>query len=89
MRLEPNPAEVRHLVLRTFQQLSSLLVAAEELCETVRFSAFGSPGRRYHAADMLAEWLRDEGIVRFFDATGNLVHCINLWTTTTPNRAAA
>ena len=84
MWMEPNPTEVRRLVLRKFEQLGRIFLAAEELCETVRFSTFGSPGRRYHAADMLAEWIRDEGILRFFDAGGNLVDSINLWTSTTP-----
>jgi len=84
MWMEPSPAEVRRLVLRRFETLSGILLAAEEICETVRLSTFGSPGRRYQAVNLLADWLQDEGVLRFFDAAGELIDSINLWTHTSP-----
>jgi hypothetical protein len=89
MRIEPRHTEVRLLVLRTLRQLTSISIVPDEICETAKFSPFGSPLRRYATPHMVAEWMRDEGIVRFFDRSGRLVHSINLWSSGTPLRAAA
>ena len=79
MKYEPDPGHVFQLVQQTFGRLGVDRATCDDLFETLRFSRFGSPGRHYHAGDHRAEWLVDEGIVRFFDPSRKLLLCLNLW----------
>jgi len=39
--------------------------------------------------DMFAMWLIDVGVLQFYDADGEMLHTVNLFTELLPQRAAA
>ena len=45
--------------------------------------------RCYRVAEMFAMWLIDVGVLQFYDADGEMLHTVNLFTELQPQRAAA
>ena len=45
--------------------------------------------RCYRAAELFAMWLIDVGVLQFYDAEGEMLHTVNLFTELQPQRAAA
>jgi len=80
MRLHMNAADVRGLVSRHFLELG----ADGRDIDRGRCVA-----RCYRVAEMFAMWLIDVGVLQFYDADGEMLHTVNLFTELQPQRIAA
>jgi len=89
MRLNPAAWEVRQIVERTFRLLGLSEERLEELKETILLQEGRYLARSYRAADFMAMWLVEVGIVQFYDTQGRMLRTINLLLEQTPARAAA
>jgi hypothetical protein len=89
MRTEPNPDEVRSLVVRIFKDLRAPFSYSLDVHETVVVSGGEYTARCYRAGELYAIWLVDDGIVQFHDADGAILRSINLLEEKKPERLAA
>jgi hypothetical protein len=89
MRLHMHAADVRHLVSRYFLELGLEPDEVSDLQENIRIDRGQCVARCYRASEMFAMWLIDCGVLQFYDADGEMLHTINLFTELQPQRAAA
>ena len=89
MRLHMNAGDVRDLVRRHFLNLGVETVEVDDLQENIRIDRGRCVARCYRVADMFAMWLIDVGVLQFYDADGEMLHTVNLFTELQPQRAAA
>lgn len=89
MRLHMNAADVRGLVSRHFLELGADVRDIEELQENIRIDRGRCVARCYRVAEMFAMWLIDVGVLQFYDADGEMLHTVNLFTELQPQRVAA
>jgi hypothetical protein len=82
-------ADVRHLVSRYFLELGLEPDEVSDLQENIRIDRGQCVARCYRVAEMFAMWLIDCGVLQFYDADGEMLHTINLFTELQPQRAAA
>jgi hypothetical protein len=80
-----NAADVRGLVSRHFLKLG----AVEDLQENIRIDRGRCVARCYRVAEMFAMWMIDVGVLQFYDADGEMLHTVNLFTELQPQRVAA
>ena len=89
MRLHMNAADVRGLVARHFLNLGVNADEVEDVQENIRIDRGRCVARCYRVAEMFAMWLIDVGVLQFYDADGEMLHTVNLFTELQPQRAAA
>ena len=89
MRLHMHAADVRHLVSRYFLELGLEPDEVSDLQENIRIDRGRCVARCYRVSEMFAMWLIDCGVLQFYDADGEMLHTINLFTELQPQRAAA
>jgi hypothetical protein len=89
MRLHMNAADVRGLVSRHFLQLGADEADVADVQENIRIDRRRCVARCYRVAEMFAMWLIDVGVLQFYDAEGEMLHTVNLFTELQPQRAAA
>ncbi|MEN6449788.1 MAG: hypothetical protein ABFC96_04775 [Thermoguttaceae bacterium] len=89
MRMDPQPHDVRDLVLRTFEYFDVVLDSPWDLDETIVIDEGRYSARTYRADGCMAMWLVDIGIVQFYDAEGNMLRTVNLWEELEPECMAA
>lgn len=89
MRLHMHAADVRHLVGRYFLELGIDEKEVADLQENIRIDRGQCVARCYRVAEMFAMWLIDCGVLQFYDADGEMLHTVNLFTELQPQRAAA
>ena len=89
MRLHMNAADVRGLVARHFLTLGVDAGEVGDVQENIRIDRGRCVARCYRVADMFAMWLIDVGVLQFYDADGEMLHTVNLFTELQPQRAAA
>ena len=89
MRLHMHAADVRHLVSRYFLELGLEPDEVSDLQENIRIDRGRCVARCYRVDEMFAMWLIDCGVLQFYDADGEMLHTINLFTELQPQRAAA
>jgi len=89
MRLHMNAADVRGLVARHFLNLGVHADEVEDVQENIRIDRGRCVARCYRVAEMFAMWLIDVGVLQFYDAEGEMLHTVNLFTELQPQRAAA
>jgi hypothetical protein len=89
MRLHMNAADVRGLVSRHFLKLGVDVLDVEDLQENIRIDRGRCVARCYRVTEMFAMWLIDVGVLQFYDAGGEMLHTVNLFTELQPQRAAA
>jgi len=61
----------------------------EDLQENIRIDRGRCVARCYRVAEMFAMWLIDVGVLQFYDADGEMLHTVNLFTELQPQRVAA
>ena len=89
MRLHMHAADVRHLVTRYFLDLGLEAVDVAEVQENIRIDRGRCVARCYRVSDMFAMWLIDVGVLQFYDADGEMLQTVNLFTELQPQQAAA
>ena len=89
MRTEPQPDEVRALVIGVFEDLGAAVSHSFDLNETILVSDGKYAARSYRVDQLVAMWLIDVGIVQFYDADGTMIRHVNLLEETSPQRMAA
>jgi len=89
MRLHMNAADVRGLVSRHVLKLGAEAADVEDLQENIRIDRGRCVARCYRVADMFAMWMIDVGVLQFYDADGEMLHTVNLFTELQPQRVAA
>lgn len=89
MRLHMNAADVRGLVSRHFLKLGVDAVDVDDLQENIRIDRGRCVARCYRVAEMFAMWMIDVGVLQFYDADGEMLHTVNLFTELQPQRVAA
>jgi len=82
-------ADVRHLVTRYFLDLGAEAIDVADVQENIRIDRGRCVARCYRVADMFAMWLIDVGVLQFYDAEGEMLQTVNLFTELQPMRAAA
>ena len=85
MRLHMNAADVRRLVTHYFLDR----VDVDDVQENIRIDRGRCVARCYRVAEMFAMWMIDVGVLQFYDADGEMLHTVNLFTELQPQRAAA
>jgi hypothetical protein len=78
MRMDPQPSDVRELVIRTFEFFDVYLDSPWDLDETILIDDGRCSARSYRINDCMAMWLIDIGIVQFYDADGNMLRTVNV-----------
>lgn len=89
MKTGPRPYEVRELVVRTFQEMGVSVSSPLDLDETILLDDGRYVARSYRVEGLMAMWLVGMGIVQFYDAEGNMLRVVNLFTEHEPQRLAA
>ena len=89
MRLQMHADDVLHLVGRYFVDLGLDSAEAEDIEENIRIDRGRCVARCYRVAEMFAMWLVDCGVLQFYDADGEMLRTVNLFTELQPRRAAA
>jgi hypothetical protein len=89
MRLHMNAADVRGLVARHFIELGADADEVADVQENIRIDRGRCVARCYRVAEIFAMWLIDVGVLQFYDADGEMLHTVNLFTERLPHRAAA
>jgi hypothetical protein len=87
--MDLHPAEVRQLVLQTFEEFGVAASGESEMSETVRVDCGKYVARCYRLEGLFAMWLIVAGIVQFYDAEGNMLRTVSLWQERVPYRSAA
>lgn len=89
MRLHMNAADVRGLVSSHFLKLGADVADVEDLQENIRIDRGRCVARCYRVTEMFAMWMIDVGVLQFYDADGEMLQTVNLFTELQPHRAAA
>lgn len=89
MRVEPEPHEVRQLVIQTFEDLGADVSSLFDLEETLLIDGGKYAARSYRVDGYMAMWLVEVGIVQFYDAGGNMLATVNLFRELEPLPMAA
>jgi hypothetical protein len=89
MRVDPEPHEVRRLVVQSFQALGTAIPNLFDLQETVLIDDGKCAARTYRVDGLMAMWLVEVGIVQFYDAEGTMLRTVNLLQRLEPMSAAA
>ena len=89
MRLHMNAADVRRLVTHYFLDLGVDSADVDDIQENIRIDRGRCVARCYRVAEMFAMWMIDVGVLQFYDADGEMLHTVNLFTELQPQRAAA
>lgn len=89
MRMEPQPCEVREIVLRIFEDLGLAPGELADVDETIMLDEGRYVARSYRTEQYMAMWLISVGIVQFYDADGNMLCTVNLFEEYEPKRMAA
>ena len=69
--------------------LHAAAVEVADVQENIRIDRGRCVARCYRAAELFAMWLIDVGVLQFYDAEGEMLHTVNLFTELQPQRAAA
>jgi hypothetical protein len=77
MTINPQPRQVRRIVIRAFAELGVTIGTVSDLDEQILLDD-GHIARSYKVGDYLAMWLVAVGILQFYDAKGNMIQTINL-----------
>jgi hypothetical protein len=89
MRLHMNAADVRRLVAHYFLDLGAEQSDVDDVQENIRIDRGRCVARCYRVAEMFAMWMIDVGVLQFYDADGEMLATVNLFTELQPQRAAA
>ena len=89
MRLHMNAADVRRLVTHYFLDLGAEQSDVDDVQENIRIDRGRCVARCYRVAEMFAMWMIDVGVLQFYDADGEMLATVNLFTELQPQRAAA
>jgi hypothetical protein len=89
MRLHMNAADVRGLVASHFLKLGADADDVADVQENIRIDRGRCVARCYRGTELFAMWLIDVGVLQFYDADGEMLHMVNLFTELQPTRAAA
>ena len=89
MRVEPDPWEVRRLVLGIFRKLDTPPRRLFDLEENVLIHEGRYTARTYRTDGLMAMWLVEVGIVQFYDAKGHMLRTVNLFQKVEPLKVAA
>jgi hypothetical protein len=84
-----NAADVRRLVTHYFLDLGVDSAEVDDVQENIRIDRGRCVARCYRVAEMFAMWMIDIGVLQFYDADGEMLHTVNLFTELQPQRAAA
>ncbi len=79
MTIAPHPAEIRHIVFHTLQEVGANVDSPHEIQETILVDSGNLMARTYLADDYQAVWLLDEGVLQFTNADGQLLRRVNLY----------
>jgi hypothetical protein len=89
MTVEPDPHEVRTLVIQIFRELGAAMPTLFDLEETIMIDDGKYAARSYRVQDYMAMWLLEVGIVQFYDAKGNMLATVNIFKDLEPAKMAA
>ena len=89
MTVEPEPHDVRRLVIQVFEELGATTPTLFDLEETILIDDGKYAARSYRVQDYMAMWLLEVGIVQFYDAEGNMLATVNLLKDLEPVKMAA
>ena len=89
MRMHMHAEDVRDLVTRHFIDLGADAIDVADVQENIRIDQGRCVARCYRVTEMFAMWLIDVGVLQFYDADGDMLQTINLFTELQPHRAAA
>ncbi len=89
MQLAHSPADVRELVVAQFRQYGVTAERAEAPAETILIRDGRYRGRSYRAANLLAMWMVEIGLIQFYAEDGAMLATIHLNDRPTAARAAA
>jgi hypothetical protein len=78
MRTDPLPHEVRDIVLRVFQDFGARVSNPWDIDETILVDEGRYAARTYKAAGYMAMWLREIGLLQFYNARGQMLVTVNL-----------
>ena len=78
MVVQPQPHEVKQLVVRNFLDLGAASYSLFGLGETLLAQGKRCTARTYHVEDYRAVWTINDGTVKFYDASGRLLRVVNL-----------
>jgi len=84
-----NAADVRRLVSHYFLDLGAEQSDVDDVQENIRIDRGRCVARCYRVAEMFAMWMIDVGVLQFYDADGEMLQTVNLFTELQPHRAAA
>ena len=90
MLVSPTTAEVRWIVEQSFQRFFKL--TAEELEDMIELPMIEDGrciARSYRVSNLLAMWLKDVGILQFYDDQGRMLRRANLFAEVEDYSAAA
>ena len=90
MLVSPTTAEVRWIVEQSFQRFFQL--TAEELEDMIELPMIEDGrciARSYRVSNLLAMWLKDVGILQFYDDQGQMLRRANLFAEVEDYSAAA
>lgn len=90
MLVSPTDNEVRWIVEQSFQRYFSISDAElDELTENSVVDDGRCIARSYRVANYLAMWLKEVGILQFYDDRGRMLRRANLFAEIEPRSAAA
>ena len=89
MTVQLSPHEVKQLVARTLLELGAAPPKLFRMKETIFIDKGRCLARSYRADGLKAVWDVVDGIVRFFDAEGNVLRTVNLLERLLPQLMAA
>jgi hypothetical protein len=84
-----NAADIRRLVTLYFLDLGAEPADVDDVQENIRIDRGRCVARCYRVAEMFAMWMIDVGVLQFYDADGEMLATVNLFTELQPQRAAA
>ncbi len=90
MLVSPTTSEVRWIVEQSFQRYFELTNEdLEDLIELPMIEDGRCIARTYRVANLLAMWLKDVGILQFYDEQGRMLRRANLFADIDPTTTAA
>ncbi len=90
MLVSPTPEEVRWIVDQSFEKYFRISSEElEDLVETPMIEGGRCVARSYRVSTFLAMWLKDIGILQFYDDEGRMLRRANLFAEVEPRAAAA
>lgn len=90
MLVSPTPQEVRWIVEQSFQRDFGITDdELEDMLETPMIESGRCMAHSYRVSIFLAMWLKDVGILQFYDDQGRMLRRANLFAEIEPRAAAA